>query len=74
MRSWIADIVPLALVVTIVALCNHGASGPSERSFHCDQSPATASGSPSTRWMKCGRLAGLPAFVIGPPSTPAAHS
>ncbi len=63
-----------ATVITTDALCSHGPSGSSSLSRHADQMPATANGSPSARWMKCGRLASLPAFVTGPPSTPGAHS
>ena len=73
-RSWIGAIVPFADVVTTVALCSQSASGPAVLSRHADHSPATASGSPSRRWMNIGCLAGLPAFVTGPPGSPAFHS
>ena len=74
MRSWIGDIVPLADVVITVALCSQSAPGPSARSRHADHSPATASGSPSSREMNIGCFAGLPALVNGPPGSPAFHS
>ena len=74
MRSWIGDIVPLADVVTTVALCSQSASGPADLSRHADHSPATASGSPSRRLMNIGCLAGFPARVTGPPGSPAFHS
>src|SRR4051812_4127463 len=70
-RSWIGAIVPLAVVVITVALCNQSVSGPAALSRHADHSPATASGSPSRRWMNCGCFAGLPALVSGPPGWPA---
>ena len=73
-RSWIGSIVPLAAVVTTVALWSHGASGASVGSRHADHSPATANGSPSRRWMNIGCLAGLPCLVSGPSGVPAAHS
>ena len=44
--------VALAVVVTMVQLWSQSASGPAALSRHVDQRPATASGSPSTRWTK----------------------
>src|SRR5262245_13952295 len=80
MRSWTGLIVPFADVVTTVAECNQRSSpSPASGSFHTDQSPATASGSPFWDWMNIGCFAGLPFAVTGPdpPSevrVPAFHS
>ena len=51
MRSWIGAIVSLAVVVMIVHECR---GSPARRSGprHVSHSPANASGSPSSRWMK----------------------
>src|SRR3954451_13310184 len=73
MRSCTGVMVPLAAVVMMVQLCSHGASGPAVLSRHVVHRPATASGSPSSRWMNIGCLLGLPDLVSAAPSLPCCH-
>src|SRR5829696_384048 len=66
MRSCTGSIVLFADVVMTVHVCNHGV--PSGESFgrQALHMPATASGSPSARWMNIGCLIGLPFGPTGP--------